>query len=149
MKLLRPPALAGVALAALVLAGCASGGSSSGASGGQASGTSAPASRPSSTAELTIDSPRNGQVVQGANLELKLGLRNAKVVPATTTKIRPDQGHVHVTLDGRLISMSYGLEEALPKLAPGTHVLQVEFVASDHLPFDPRVLTQAAFQVKP
>jgi hypothetical protein len=43
--------------------------------------------------------------------------------------------------------MSYGLTEKLPKLAAGTHLIQVEFVATDHQPFDPRVLTQAAFQV--
>ena len=151
MKRLRPLAVA-VALAALLLAGCSGGGSGQ-ASGGQAgaggngsSGTPA-ASRPSSSAKLTIDSPRNGQVVRGTNLKLKLGLQGAKIVPVTTTKIRPDQGHVHVLLDGKLISMNYALSETLPKLQAGTHVIQVEFVAADHQPFDPRVLTQAAFQV--
>ena len=87
-------------------------------------------------------------MVDGTGLKLRLGLLNAKVVAATTTNIRPDQGHVHVMLDGRLISMNYGLSETLPKLTPGTHVLQVEFVAADHLPFEPRVLNQAAFEVK-
>jgi len=43
--------------------------------------------------------------------------------------------------------MDYGLDERLPRLAPGQHLLQVEFVAADHAPFDPRVLTQAAFRV--
>ena len=36
---------------------------------------------------------------------------------------------------------------APPPAPPGQHVVQVEFVAADHAPFDPRVLTQAAFQV--
>ena len=31
--------------------------------------------------------------------------------------------------------------------SPGQHVVQVEFVAADHAPFDPRVMTQSAFQV--
>jgi hypothetical protein len=147
------PVRAGAAVLALAagLAAC-----SSGASGGQAgsdgqAGTTqgtAAAARPSSTAKLTIDAPHNGQVVKGGSLQLQLGLRNAKIVAATTTNIRPDQGHVHVMLDGRLISMNYQLTQALPKLTPGTHVLQVEFVAADHLPFDPRVLTQAAFEVQ-
>jgi hypothetical protein len=44
--------------------------------------------------------------------------------------------------------MTSGLEQTLPDLAPGTHVLRVEFVASDHAPFDPRVVTQAVFEVK-
>jgi hypothetical protein len=43
--------------------------------------------------------------------------------------------------------MNYGLRQRLPQLPPGQHVLQVEFVAADHAPFEPRVLTQAAFQV--
>jgi hypothetical protein len=139
-------AAAGLALVA-ALAGC-SGGGSSGRSGGQAPATTAAAERPSSPAKLTIDTPRNGAVVKTAGVQLRLGLRNAKIVALTTTNIRPDQGHVHVTLDGRLISMNYRLSEALPKLTPGTHVLQVEFVAADHLPFEPRVLTQAAFEVQ-
>jgi hypothetical protein len=134
-----------------VLAGCSGGGSGGQAgSGGQ---TSAPAStamaeRPRSPAKLTIETPRNGQVVKGGSVTLRLRLQNAKIVAATTTNIRPDQGHVHVMLDGRLISMNYQLSETLPKLTPGTHVLRVEFVASDHLPFDPRVLAQTAFEVQ-
>ena len=142
---------AALALAALVLAGCSSGGSSSGgqSNSGNATATTAgvTADRPKSTGKLAIVSPHDGQVVNGSNLTLKIGLTGAKVVPATTTKITPDQGHLHVTLDGKLISMNYGLSEKLPKMAAGTHLVQVEFVASDHLPFDPRVMTQAAFQV--
>jgi hypothetical protein len=141
-----------VALAlAAALAACSSGGSGGqGGSDGQAGTppTTAAADRPSSPAKLTIDAPHNGQVVKGSSVELHLGLRNAKIVAVTTTNIRPDQGHVHVMLDGRLVSMNYGLSEALSKLTPGTHLLQVEFVAADHLPFDPRVLTQAAFEVR-
>src|SRR6266508_2314098 len=127
-RMRRRVAVAGLALAA-VLAGCSSGQSGS---AGQASTppSTAAAERPSSPAKLVIEAPRNGQVVKGAGVQLRLGLQNAKVVAATTTNIRPDQGHVHVMLDGRLVSMNYGLSEALPKLTPGTHVLQVEFVAA-------------------
>lgn len=150
MKQLRSLSAA-LALAALVLAGCSGGGSSSGgqSSSGQASATTAgnTADRPASTGKLAIEAPRNGQVVKGSDLTLKVDLTGAKVVPATTTKIVPNQGHLHVTLDGKLISMNYGLSEKLPKMSLGTHLVQVEFVASDHLPFDPRVITQAAFQV--
>jgi Family of unknown function (DUF6130) len=142
-------AAAGLALAAAI-AGCSGGGQggSGGQGGAKAPASTAAAARPSSPAKLTIDAPRNGAVVKPAGVQLRLGLRNAKIIAVTTTNIRPDQGHVHVTLDGRLISMNYGLSEALPKLAPGTHVLQVEFVAADHLPFEPRIMTQAAFQVQ-
>jgi hypothetical protein len=136
---------AAVALATLVQAGCSSGKSPSGQGGSAPAG--ATADRPSSPAKLTILAPHDGQVVEGRGLQLKLSLEGAKVVRATSTNIRPDQGHVHVLLDGKLISMNYGLSERLPNLTAGTHVVQVEFVASDHQPFDPRVLTQAAFQV--
>jgi len=145
MKHLRSLTVA-LALAALVLAGCSGGGSSSGGPATTSVSTTA-AERPSSTGKLTIEAPRNGQTVKGSNLVLRLDLVGAKIVPATTTRIRPDQGHVHVMLDGKLISMNYQLTETLPKLTDGTHLIQVEFVASDHLPFDPRVLAQAAFQV--
>lgn len=142
---------AAVALAALLLAGCAGGGSSGGGQNGsgQPSPTTGAASadRPASTGKLSIVAPHNGQVVKGTNLTLRLDLTGAKIVQATTTKIQPDQGHVHVMLDGKLISMNYKLSEKLPKLTDGAHLIQVEFVAADHLPFDPRVLTQAAFQV--
>ena len=140
-----------LALAAVVLAGCSSGGSSSGGQGGSGQTTAttagATADRPASTGKLKIASPHDGQVVKGAGLTLKVDLTGAKVVPATTTRITPDTGHLHVTLDGKLISMNYGLSEKLPTMTSGTHLVQVEFVASDHLPFDPRVMTQAAFQV--
>ena len=145
MKRLRFP-IAALALTVLVLAGCSSGKSPSGQAV-PATTAATTADRPSSPAKLSILVPHNGQTVKGKGLTLELSLKNATVVAATTTNIRPDQGHVHVLLDNKLISMNYGLSEKLPDMPAGTHVLQVEFVASDHLPFDPRVLTQAAFQV--
>jgi len=106
-------------------------------------------SRPSSPAVLKILEPKTGEVVHGTSTELKLSLKNAKVVPATTTNITPTQGHVHVYLDNKLVSMNYGLSQQLPGLTPGQHFLRCEFVASDHGPFDPRVITSTTFSVKP
>jgi hypothetical protein len=136
--------LAALALAALLLAAC----SGSGSSGGSPPATStATLQRPRSTAKLSIVTPHNGQTVKGEGLTLHLGLKGAKIVPQTSTHIRPDQGHIHLLVDGRLVAMNYALTERLPPLPAGQHVVQVEFVASDHLPFEPRVLAQAAFQV--
>jgi hypothetical protein len=143
-KLRRATAV--LALAGLTLTAC-SGGGDAGASGPPAS--TAVAERPSSPAELTIIAPRNGQTVRQDRPELRLRLRGAEIVDQTTTRIRGDQGHVHLFVDGKLVTMNYGLRERLPQLTPGQHVVQVEFVAADHVPFDPRVLTQAAFQVAP
>ena len=131
------PALAW--LAALLLAACAG-------SGGGSSGSAAP---PATTAKLTILTPRNGQTVHSPTLEVRLGLKGAKLVPQTTTHIRPDPGHVHLLVDDKLVAMNYGFNEQLPNLGPGQHLVQVEFVAADHAPFEPRVLAQAAFNITP
>ena len=49
-------------------------------------------------------------------------------------------------LDGALVSMSLVLSRSLD-VEPGRNVLQAEFAAADHGPFDPRVRTSVAFQV--
>jgi hypothetical protein len=139
-------AAATTVLAALALAACAGGGAG-GASPPPA--TSAVAERPSSPAKLSIVSPRNGQTVRRDRPELRLALRGAEVVSQTSTRVRGDQGHLHLSVDGKLVNMNYGLRAKLPPLSPGQHVVQVEFVAADHIPFEPRIMTQAAFEVAP
>jgi hypothetical protein len=139
----RATCLALAALAVVLLGACSSAGGST--------STPAPtsmAARPTSTAKLTILAPRNGQTLSRQSSQVRLGLAGAKIV-AHTTRVRPDQGHLHLLVDGKLVAMNYGLNERLPSLTPGQHLVQVEFVAADHAPFDPRVLTQAAFTVKP
>jgi hypothetical protein len=141
---IRPTRLALAALAIVLLGACSSAGGST--------STPAPTSvvaRPTSTAKLTIVTPRNGQTLSRQTPDVRLSLTGAKLVSHTTTRIRPDQGHIHLLVDGKLVAMNYGLDERLPNLTPGQHLVQVEFVAADHAPFDPRVLTQAAFTVKP
>ena len=104
--------------------------------------------RPSSTGTVTIVSPANGDVIEGTSVDLRVELDDARIVPQTTREISPDEGHLHVYLDGALISMTEGTEQEVTGLTPGPHRIQVEFVAADHAPFDPRVVTIAAFQVR-
>jgi hypothetical protein len=135
-----------VVVAALAVTACSGGDDT----GGSATGTTtapAVADRPSSPAKLTIQEPRQGQTVKQNRPELVLDLDGGKIVNQTTTRIQGDEGHIHLHVDGKLVDMNYGLRQRLPQLPPGEHVVQVEFVAADHAPFDPRVLTQAAFQV--
>jgi len=132
------------ALAVVLLGACSSSGDSI-----STPTPTTPAARPSSTAKLSILTPRNGQTISRRTSEVRLDLAGAKIVSHTTTRVRPDQGHIHLLVDGKLVAMNYGLNERLPTLTPGQHLVQVEFVAADHAPFDPRVLTQAAFTVKP
>lgn len=137
---------AAVLAAALALTVAACSGGDGGSEAPAATTAPAAAARPSSPAKLTIMSPRNGQTV-GERPELRLDLDGGKIVNQTTTRVQGDEGHIHLHVDGKLIDMNYGLRQRLPQLPPGQHVVVVEFVAADHAPFDPRILTQAAFQV--
>jgi ABC-type glycerol-3-phosphate transport system substrate-binding protein len=137
--------LALIGVAAAILAACGGGGNGSGSS----SPTSSPIARPTSTAQLTVLSPGNGEVVRGSKVDLRVELEGARLVPQTTTNIQPDEGHLHVLLDDELISMTEGTEQEIPDVTAGMHRLTVEFVASDHAPFDPRVVAVVAFEVRP
>lgn len=97
-----------------------------------------PAPRPSSEATVSIAEPANGATVIDTSVHVVLQLDGATIVEETTTTIRPDEGHVHLYLNGQVVSMNYGLVQDLP-VTPGTYVLRAEFVAADHAPFNPRV----------
>jgi hypothetical protein len=116
--------------------------------GGGTSPTTSASPRPSSPAVLTIVSPENDGVVRGTSVDVRVALEGATIVPQTTTDVRPDEGHLHLFLDEDLISMTEGLEQVVPDVAPGLHRVTVEFVAADHAPFDPRVVAVAAFEVR-
>jgi hypothetical protein len=123
------------------------------ACGGSSSATPTPTgtpsgARPSSTAKLAILSPKSGSVVHGSTVDVRLSLEDAHIVKATSTNLRPDEGHVHLILDGKLISMNYQLNNQITGVSPGHHLLQAEFVANDHFPFDPRVIAVSSFEVK-
>jgi hypothetical protein len=110
---------------------------------------SAPAQqqRIGSSATLSIIEPAPGADVGGSTIRVRLALQGARIIAETTTRLQPDEGHVHLLLDGKTVSMTYGLEQDV-QVTPGSHLLQAEFVAGDHLPFNPRVLTTVAFTVR-
>jgi hypothetical protein len=110
--------------------------------------TSTPDVRPSSPAKVAILSPTNGQVVHGSDVRIRVQLTGGKIVPATTTDIVPTRGHLHLYLDDQIVSMNFKLTGDIGDVRPGMHVLRVEFVASDHLPFDPRVFTAVTFEAR-
>ncbi len=83
------------------------------------------AQRPSTTATVQILSPTAGQVVTGST--------------STATPIGNNEGHIHLLDNGSVISMAFSTEQDI-SLTPGTHLLEAEFVASDHLRFNPRVI---------
>ena len=144
--------LAATAAIAILVGACVSStGSPPASTNAVASGT-----RPSSPAAVMVAQPTAGAALTptpcpsapGSCVHIKLSLTGATIVSATSTDIRPDQGHVHLYVDNVLVSMNYGLEQDLP-VHSGTYVLKAEFVAADHAPFNPRVWSpEVLFTVK-
>jgi hypothetical protein len=107
-----------------------------------------PPARPSSSARLRILSPRPGEAFTGspASVPVRLRLIGGRVVPFTSARLVPNEGHIHLFLDGNLVSMTFALGATL-RVAPGVHRLEAEFVALDHAPFAPRVTSTIRFRV--
>jgi len=105
--------------------------------------------RLSSTATLAIDRPAAGQTVAGPQVEVVMSLDGGRIVDSASTTLTPDTGHIHLSLDGKLVSMTYGLVQLVDVqgLSPGEHTLEAEFVAADHAPFDPRVVARITFTI--
>lgn len=100
--------------------------------------------RPHSTAALQILEPLQGAVITGPKLRVRLALSGGRIIQQTTTRLAPDEGHIHLLVDGKIVSMLYGLDQEV-EVTPGTHLLQAEYVANDHFPFNPRVIIVATF----
>jgi hypothetical protein len=106
-----------------------------------------PAARPSSSATIRIVQPEPGETIERGRVDIEVELTGATLVEEATTQIRPDEGHIHLALDGETIDLLAGLEETID-VGPGTHLLEVEFAAGDHGPFDPRVVQSVTFTVE-
>lgn len=122
-------------LAALVIAGACS------------SKSKQPTNRPGTPATIAIESPAANEST-GPNVTLRVRLTGGQVVARTTGKLTPTDGHVHVTLDDKLISMAYVETQDLRDLTPGPHTVRAEFVAVDHAPFKNRPIAAVIFTVR-
>jgi hypothetical protein len=103
--------------------------------------------RPASTATIAFMEPAPEQVVTGDELEVLVRVDGASIVEGSSTDLAPDTGHLHLFVDGAIVSMTRGEVQEIPveDLDPGVHQLQAEFVAADHAPFDPRVVITTTF----
>ena len=103
--------------------------------------------RPSSTADLTIVAPADGATVDGDELTVVIELAGGRIIEDATSTDTSDTGHVHVSIDGTMVSMTYGVQQTIPigDLAAGPHAIEAEFVAADHGPFAPRVTATSSF----
>jgi hypothetical protein len=108
--------------------------------------------RPSSPARLAFAMPSPGEAFTGtvahpAAVPMLLRLTGGRIVPFTSTKLVPTEGHIHLYLDGRLVSMTTPLHQTVDAV-PGRHVLEADFVAADHAPFDPPIRASVSFSVR-
>ena len=105
--------------------------------------------RIASTATISFDEPTDGTVADGDQLEVILGLEGGRVVEGTRQDVTPDTGHIHLSVDGSLVSMTFGTVQVvdLGPYGPGEHVLRAEFVAADHLPFSTPVVSTVTFDM--
>ena len=131
-----------VACLLVLVAGCAASSSKRGSGGGQPG-------RPATPARLEIVAPEP-DAQTGGKVLVQMRLTGAHVVAGTQTggAVRPTEGHVHLSVDGQLVAMPYQLSYRLPALQPGSHTVQAEYVATDHVPFANRVVAAATFRVR-
>jgi hypothetical protein len=103
--------------------------------------------RPSSTATLRFLSPEDGATTSAPEMTVRMALDGGTLTQATSSSLAPNTGHLHLSLDGAIVSMSGDTTQVvdLRTLSPGEHTLIAEFVATDHLPFDPPVTAAATF----
>jgi hypothetical protein len=103
--------------------------------------------RPHSTATLRIAAPRANAVVRSDRMEVDIELVGGRITPLASTNLTPDTGHLHVFVDGKLLSMGTtgATEVDISNVSDGEHLLEAEFVAVDHGPFDPPVTTSVPF----
>jgi hypothetical protein len=106
--------------------------------------------RPSTNGKITILSPRPHQVLRGnpATIRVRLRVTGARIVTQTSTHLSPDKGHIHLYLDGMLVTMAYATSTTI-EASPHIHRLRAEFVAVDHGPFSPPVTASVTFRVIP
>jgi hypothetical protein len=110
------------------------------------------AERPSSSAKLTLVEPASGATLGPEDVRVRLELTGAKLTKEVSRNLRPDQGHIHLRLDGETITLLGDLDENLADILgepvpSGPHLLEAEFVAADHGPFDPRIIVSVPFTV--
>ena len=138
--------------AVLVLGAC--GGNGDGNGGAAPTALPSPqAERPSSSAKLSLVEPASGAVLGPEDVRVRLELTGAKLTKEVSRNLQPDEGHIHLRLDGETITLLGDLDENLAEIlgapvAAGPHLLEAEFVAADHGPFDPRIIVSVPFTVE-
>jgi hypothetical protein len=90
--------------------------------------------QPVTNARLIVLQPQPNAVV-GTSVHLVFKIVGGRVVGPSVTTLSGNVGHIHVSVDGRIVSMLYGTTQTVNGLTPGLHTLSAEFVAANHIPF--------------
>jgi cytochrome c oxidase assembly factor CtaG len=104
---------------------------------------------PTTRTRLEVLTPLDGEVI--ASSALRVAVRLLEPAGASWTPVTewsPTRGHIHISIDGRMLSMTWEPLLVLP-VSAGTHMVTMEYVASDHRPFSPRVLVTRRVTVRP
>jgi len=105
---------------------------------------------------LSVTSPAEGATIQGSDLTVVFQTSNINIVPSTVPVAdmgqrpeanRPDQGHLHLSLDALPLVIWYQTDAYTFKdVPPGEHLLKVELVNNDHSSLTPPVIQQIRFR---
>ena len=106
-----------------------------------------PCERPATEATVEILKPAQNAVLDSGQVELEIDLEGGRIGSLASVENRPGEGHLHISVDGKLATMDGAAEQVIP-VEPGRHELEVEFVANDHAPFCKRVNDRVRFTVE-
>ncbi|RDS85752.1 DUF4399 domain-containing protein [Dyella psychrodurans] len=112
-----------------------------------------PVTKATAGAEVYIISPQDGATVS-QSFTVRFGLKGMGVAPAGV--VHENTGHHHLLIDVKELPAAGqpipkdeqhlhfggGQTETTLKLAPGTHTLQLELGDSNHIPFDPPIVSK-------
>lgn len=112
-----------------------------------------PVTQAPADASVYIISPKDGATV-GQDVTVRFGLKGMGVAPAGVVKEHTGHHHLLVDVkelpaagqpipkDDNHLHFGGGQTETTIKLKPGTHTLQLELGDSNHVPFDPAVVSK-------
>ena len=103
--------------------------------------------RIASTARIAIVAPTPGQTVKGPNVTVKVKLTGGTITKIVSQDVKPDVGHVHILMDGQIITLLAGYSFTIPHVSKGPHLIQAEFVEVNHAPFYPAVQQSVSIRV--
>jgi len=93
--------------------------------------------RPATTARLEVLAPPEGATFSG-RVPVRVHVAGGRLAPSAALANQPNEGHLHVAVDGQVTSM-VGTENQDLAVPLGDHRITMEFVANDHIAFCPSV----------